>query len=110
MAEEKTVLELISEVDEFAGMHELFKDSDLDIALSRIVRLVANPDLNPISAAQAITKLQALASKFRVQAAWLKNVEKPKPGTTEYHRKNMLYSVIEALENLVASLKYLVRT
>ncbi len=107
--EDKTILELISKVDEFVEMSELFDDRDMDVALSKVVRIVSNPDINPAAATTAIIHLQSLASKFRIQAAWLKNCAKPKPGDEDYKKKNMLFSMVEALEALVAALKYAVR-
>lgn len=107
--EDKAILELISKVDEFIEISDLFNDRDMDVALSKVVRIVSNPDINPASATTAIIHLQSLATKFRIQAAWLKNCSKPKPGDDEYKKKNMLFSMVEALEALVASLKYAVR-
>lgn len=106
---EKTVLELISEVDEFLEMHKEFNDGDLDIALSKIVRIIMNPDINPAVATTAIIHLQGLSSKFYIQASYMKNVSKPKPGTQEYQKKNMFYAMNEALNQLINALKYAVR-
>jgi hypothetical protein len=109
MANEQTILELISKVDEFMEMHEEFDDRDLDLALSKIVRIISNPDINPSSATTAIIHLQGLSSKFYIQASYMKNVSKPKPGSQEYQKKNMLYAIATALDNLVSALKYAVR-
>jgi hypothetical protein len=106
---DKTVLELISEVDEFLELHNQFQDADIDIALSKIVRIISNPDINPVSATTAIIQLQAFASKFYIQANYLKNMAKPKAGSAEYNRKNMLFSISSTLQELVASLKYAAR-
>lgn len=104
-----TVLELVSQVDEFMDLHTMFDDKDMDMALSKIVRIVSNPDINPAAATTAIIHLQGLSSKFYVQASYLKNVSKPKAGTDDYNRKNMLYAMSTALDSLVAALKYAVR-
>jgi hypothetical protein len=107
--DEKTILEYISDVDEFMEMHDQFDDRDLDVALSKIVRIIANPDINPAAATTAIIHLQGLSSKFYIQASYMKNVSKPKPGTEEYQKKNMFYAMATALDTLVAALKYAVR-
>ena len=104
-----SVLELISQVDEFTEMHKMFDDKDMDMALSKIVRIISNPDINPASATTAIIHLQGLSGKFYIQASYLKNVVKPKAGTDDYNRKNMLYAMATALDQLVAALKYAVR-
>jgi len=108
--DDKSILELISKVDEFVEISDLFDDRDMDIALSKVVRIVSNPDINPASATTAIIHLQALATKFRIQASWLKNCSKPKPGEEDYKKKNMLFSMVEAIEALVNALKYAVRS
>lgn len=108
--ENNEIIELISKVDEFIEISELFdNDRDIDVTLSKIVRLIANPDLEPKSAQYAIVHLQALATKFAIQASYFKNMSKPSPGTDEYKRKNMLFSIVQALENLVQALKYLIK-
>jgi hypothetical protein len=109
MATEETILELVSKVDEFLEMHEVFDDRDLDLALSKIVRIISNPDIHPASATTAIIHLQSLASKFYIQASYMKNMSKPKVGTIEYQKKNMFYAMSEALNQIVAALKYAVR-
>jgi hypothetical protein len=109
MPNEKTILELISQVDEFLEMHDLFDDKDFDLALSKVVRIISNPDINPASATTAIIHLQGLSSKFYIQASYLKNISKPRPGTKEYQKKNMFYAMATALNDLVAALKYAVK-
>jgi hypothetical protein len=106
---EKTIIELISEIDEFVEIHKMFDDKDMDMALSKIVRIISNPDINPAAAATAVIHLQGLATKFYVQASYIKNVSKPKPATDEYQRKNMLFAMHAGLTELVAALKYQVR-
>jgi hypothetical protein len=103
---EKTILELISEIDEFIEISNLFSDKDMDTALSKVVRIIANPDINPASATIAIIHLQGLSSKFYIQASYMKNVSKPKAGSEEYHKKNMLFAMSTALDSLIAALKY----
>lgn len=109
MADEKTILELISQVDEFLEMHEFFDDTDFDLALSKIVRIIADPSINPASALTGLIQLQGLSSKFYMQASYMKNVSKPKPGTKEYQKKNMFYAMAQTLDQLVAALKYAVK-
>jgi hypothetical protein len=105
----ENILELISKVDEFVGMSELFSDSDLDFALSMICKIITKPDIPASAAVTTIVQLEAIAAKLHVQASYLKNVEKPKPNTVEYHKKNLYLSVCDALRNLTAALKYTVK-
>jgi hypothetical protein len=103
---DESVIELISKVDEFTEISNLFDDRDMDIALSKVVRIIANPDINSAAATTAIIHLQGLSSKFYIQASYMKNVSKPSPGTDEYKRKNMLFAMATALDNLIQALKY----
>lgn len=103
---DESILELISKVDEFSEISILFDDRDMDVALSKVVRIIANPDISPSAATTAIIHLQGLASKFYIQANYYKNCSKPKPGSDEYQKKNMLFSMAQALNDLCAALKY----
>jgi hypothetical protein len=108
MAEEN-ILELVSQVDEFFSMHEEFKDANLDFALSKIVKIIMKPDIPPQALVTLIIQLEAIAAKLHIVASYYKNVSKPKPDTVEYKKKNMYFSVAEAISSLVAALKYGVR-
>lgn len=101
-----SILELVSQVDEFLEISELFNDKDMDMALSKVVRIISDPGISPVAATTAIIHLQGLATKFYIQASYMKNVSKPKAGTEEYHKKNMLFAMATALENLISALKY----
>lgn len=102
----ESVIDLVSQVDEFIEISELFDDKDMDTALSKVVRIIANPDINPATATTAIIHLQGLSTKFYIQANYLKNMVKPKAGSEEYTKKNMLFAMSAALDNLIAALKY----
>lgn len=106
---DESILELISRVDEFLGMHDLFKDDDLDFALSRIVKIITKPDIPPQTAVNTIVQLEAIAAKLHLQACWYKNVDKPKVGTIEYQKKTMYFSFAESIRQLCAALKYVVK-
>lgn len=108
--EKKSILELVSEVDEFVSISEIFDDEDLDIALGYIVRLIMKPDVPAQSAATLITQIQAISSKMSIIASYYKNVLKPAPGTKEYQKKNLCFTLAESLNNLVAALKYNARS
>lgn len=110
MAEELSVLELVSKVDEFVAVSEIFDDEDLDSALGSIVKLIMKPDVPPQAAMTLITKLQAISCKLQIQASYYKNVLKPAPGTIEYKKKNLCFTLSEALNALVAALKYNIRS
>lgn len=107
---EMTILELISEVDEFLEMSETFNDDDLDTALGKLVKLTMKPDVPPQAAITLIVQLESIAAKLYIQASYAKNVSKPKVGETAYVKKNMYFSIAEALRNITAALKYAVKS
>src|SRR5690349_14164640 len=106
---EKNILDYVSEVDEFLGMHNLFSDDALDLALGNVVKLAMKPDVPPQVTARLIVELESTAARLHIIASYYKNIEKPKPDTIEYKKKNMYFSVAEALSNIVAALKYNMR-
>jgi hypothetical protein len=110
MSEQRTILELVSQVNEFNEIHDLIKDDQLDEALAIIVRLVMRPDVPPAKAMLLIVQLQALAAKFQVLATHYTSVDPGKTGTLNNKKKNVYYSMSDALDKLVSALKYTVRT
>lgn len=106
MAEEKTMLELISEITEFNDMHEFMQDSDLDKAMAIVIKIIAKPDIPVSSATRLIVELQAMSTKFAMLAAYYATIAKDRAGTANNHKKNLYYSTKEAIDKLVDSLKY----
>lgn len=107
MDEDKSILEYISNVDEFIQLADFMQDDQLEWALDMVVKLQMKPDIPPKVAIQLIVQLQAIASKCSVQAGYYKNIISPKAGSPEYKKKGMLYTLADAIENLVAALKYI---
>lgn len=107
--ENKNTLELISEITEFNDLHEFMKDEHLDKVLSIVVKLLMNPDVPAAKAPQLIIELQAMSTKFSVLASIYSTIMKDKAGTDNNNKKNVYYSVKEALDKLVDALKYVVR-
>lgn len=100
---DKSVIEVISELTEFNDMKEFMNDKDLDYALDLIIKLIAKPDVPAAKAPELIIKIQALASKFAMLSRYYTTFEK---GGDNSKKKNVYYTAEEALNNLVAALKY----
>lgn len=109
MADEKTIAEYISEIDELLEVSTFMQSGQVDEALGTIVKIINKPDIPPQAATQIVVKLQAISAVCAVQAAYYKNITTGKAGSEEYKRKNMFYSLHEAINELVAALKYLCR-
>jgi hypothetical protein len=109
MSQDKSVLELISDITEFNDLHDLMQDEQLDRALAIIVKLIMNPDIPSAKAPMLIIELQAISAKLTVLAAYYTTVARDKSGTLNYNKKNIYYSTKEAIDRLVDALKYAAR-
>lgn len=109
MADDKNTLELISVITEFNDLHEFMKDEHLDKALAIVVKLLMNPDVPSAKSPMLIMELQAMSTKFAVMASYYSTIAKDKAGTTNNNKKNVYYSLKEAIDKLVDALKYVVR-
>jgi len=99
--EDKTTLEQINGLAEIA---EFMEDEELTTALTMIAKLIVKPDIPPHVASLEIVRLQAIASKMAFMATWYANVDK-----SNRSKKNIYYTAAEAVNNLVAALKYIMR-
>ena len=98
-------LELISMITEFNDLHEFMNDEQLDRALGLVVKLIMERGkLTPAQASLLIVELQALATKFAIEATFYTGIGKG--GTLEAHKKNVYFTMKEAINKLVDALKY----
>lgn len=97
------ILEKISEVTEFNDLKEFMNDPDLDSALDAIIKLTVKPDIPPAAASVLIIKLQAISAKLAILARFYTTMEK---GEVASKKKNVYYTTAEAIDKLVAALKY----
>jgi len=98
-------LELISQITEFNDVHDFMDDEQVDRAMHLVIKLLM--EKGSIPAAQApklIVELQALATKFAVLATYYATIGKG--GTSENHKKNVYFTMKDALTKLVDALKY----
>jgi hypothetical protein len=103
---ETTILEQISSVTEFNDLSEYMQDKDLDEAMALIIKLIAKPDVPSAKAPDLIVKLQAISSKFAIQARYYTTFEK---GGESSKKKNAYYTAAESVDKLVDALKYSAR-
>jgi hypothetical protein len=108
MSDESSTLDLVSTVSEFSEVHDYLEDEDVDLVLARIVRLCAQPNVQPHTAAKLVIELQAMSAKFAVLATYYQGIGKK--GTEESHRKNMYYTLRDATARLSDALKYAARS
>lgn len=94
----ETTLEHINGLAEIA---EYMEDDELTAALTTVAKLIVKPDIPPHVASLEIVRLQAIAAKMSLKATWLANVDK-----SNRAKKNIYYTAAEAINNLVAALKY----
>lgn len=102
-------LELVSQITEFNEVHDFMQDEQLDKCLAIVVKLIVRAgDVPSVQIPPLIVELQALSTKFAVLASYYGNMGKG--GVRETHKKNMYYTLKEALPKLVDALKYQVKT
>lgn len=98
---EKNTIEMINGLAEIADFME---DEELTQALTFIAKIILKPDIPMSVATVEIVRLQAIAAKMAFRATWLTNVEKG-----DRAKKNIYYTAAEAVNDLVAALKYIIR-
>jgi len=99
--ETKTTLDMVNGLAEIS---EYMKDDELDTALTMVAKLILKPDI-PINVATIeIVRLQAIAAKMSFKATWMANVEKG-----DRAKKNIYFTAANAINELVAALKYITR-
>jgi hypothetical protein len=106
MSEAATVIEQISTITEFNDMSEFMNDKDLDTALDLIIKLITKPDVPSAKAPSLIVQLQAISSKFAMQARFYTTFEK---GGDASKKKNTYYTAADTIDKLVDALKYSAR-
>ena len=101
-------IEIISLISEFNEVHEFMQDDALDKCLAIVVKLIVRAgDIPPQHVPALIVELQAMATKFAVLASYYGNMGKD--GTRETHKKNMYYTLKEAVTKLADALKYVAK-
>ncbi len=105
----ESVLELINTVTEFNDLSDFMKSPELDQALASVIKLIMKPDVPPTKAQQLIVQLQAIAAQCAVQATIYTTIKKGPAGSENAHKKNIYYTMSNALDRLVDALKYAAR-
>lgn len=98
---DKTTIEMINGLAEIA---DYMQDEELTSALVFISKVILKKDVPMQVATLEIVRLQAIAAKMAFRATWLTNVEKG-----DRAKKNIYYTAAEAINDLVAALKYIIR-
>ena len=99
----ESTINLISEITELNDISQYMQDADLDKALELVVKLIVKPDVPATKAPELIITLQALSTKFAIQARYYTSFEK---GVDASKKKNLYYTVNAAIDKLVDALKY----
>lgn len=101
MTETKTTLDAVNGLSEIA---EFMQDEELTSALVIIAKAIIKPDIPIDHVAPTIVQLQAIAAKMALKATWMANVDKG-----DRAKKNIYYTAAEAINQLVAAIKYVIR-
>lgn len=101
MQEETTTIDMLNGLSEIADFME---DEELTKALVMISKLILKPDIPLNVATLEVVRLQAIAAKMSFKATWMVNVDKG-----DRAKKNIYFTAAEAINGLVAALKYIIR-
>lgn len=91
-------------VNGLAEIADFMDDNELTEALVFIAKLILKPDIPAQVATIEIVRLQAIAAKMAFKATWMVNVDKG-----DRAKKNIYFTAAEAINDLVAALKYIIR-
>jgi hypothetical protein len=100
-AENKSTIDMINGLAEIA---DYMQDEELTQALVFISKVILKRDVPMQVAVLEIVRLQAIAAKMSFRATWMTNVDKG-----DRAKKNIYYTAAEAIGDLVAALKYIIR-
>lgn len=103
-----TVEQVIGTVYEYNEIHEFLCDNRMDRALELLARFYGSAGNVPYAKAAAlIVELQALSTDFAAKAIFYQTIGKSEPDAA--HRKNIYYSMRDAMSRLSDSMKYMVK-
>jgi len=108
-SKDANILSLISQITEFNDLSDFMEDEQLDFALASVIKLIMKPDVPQSYAHKLIVELQGLSAKFSVLAVIYSTIKKDKAGTINNNKKNIYYTLSNALDRLVDALKYSAR-
>lgn len=91
-------------VNGLSEIADFMNDEELTQALTFIAKIIVKPEI-PLSVATIeIVRLQAISAKMAFKATWMVNVDKG-----DRAKKNIYFTAHEAINDLVAALKYIIR-
>lgn len=94
----------LDQVNGLAEIADFMQDEELTQALTMVAKLIIKPDIPLQVATLEIVRLQAIAAKMSLKATWMVNVDKG-----DRAKKNIYFTTAEAINSLVAALKYIIR-
>jgi hypothetical protein len=104
---EKEPVEYIAQVSsEMKELHDFLEDEKLDRALELAIKCLHNPNVPASKVRALIVELQAISVHLSVNAVVYSTIKRDRAGTENNHKKNIYYSMRDAVDNLVSALKY----
>lgn len=100
----------VSEITELNDLHEFLQDEKLDRAMNLVVQLSVKNHVSPEKARALVVELQALSAIFAMKAVSYKTFRRDKAGTENNFKKDVYYSLRDAIDRVVDALKYSAKT
>lgn len=104
---EQAIKKEVTTIDSINGLAEIadfMQDEELTTALAMVAKLILKPEMPFQVAVLEIVRLQAISAKMALKATWMVNVDKG-----DRAKKNIYFTAHEAINDLVAALKYIIR-
>ena len=102
-------LDEIEEVEEFVKIYNFMDDEEVGEALKLVRKSIRKPDVPAEKVSEVIYKVQGLATQFQIIAAFYKTIGYGSAKTEAGYKRNLYSSLADALDKLVAALKYQAR-
>lgn len=108
MASEDDLPEAIISAYELNKIDQFLADEEIHEALIHVSRIVANPNISAKTASRLVGQLEGIAFNSKLKAKYYMFMGKGDNDANE--KKNYYFSIAEALQRVVDSLKYVVKS
>ena len=100
---------LIDKITELNDLHEFLQSEHLDKVLELVLKLLVKPSVPQSKVPELIVQLQAYSAVFAIQSIVYATLNKGPAGSDSNYKKNIYYTLRDAVDKLVDALKYSAR-
>lgn len=104
--DEQTPVQLVSTITVGNDLHTFMQDPNVDRAMDIVLKLMSKPDVPAAKAVLLITELQAISTKFAIEATRYQTIAAGPARSESAHKKNLYKTLNSAIDRLVDALKF----